>query len=167
MRSDCPHNSGLRCRRYRLTGERWCRQHHPEPPADAESPTETQRARLRRDQLWQRPDGRVIEGLYALSDQVEDLNANVTELLDRIRRLETAAESSGTAAWLNADQAADYTRRNRQAVMKAAREGKLVGSRQGVGGRGHSGRLTSIGGWRAGRPAEFRERYRAAVRRNR
>ena len=139
----CPHPSegercqagvrtqlGLRCRRTALPSQSWCRQHHPDPPADL-GPAEHIRERLRHDQLWQRPDGRVLEALYALTDSVQELTDTARQTLDRARRLEAAAADKQPAAWLNAEEAASYTRRSRSAVAHAANSGELSGVRQG------------------------------------
>jgi hypothetical protein len=103
---------GLRCRRVALSGERWCHQHHPDPPVGAQSPALQARARLRRDQLWQRPDGRVLEALYALTDGVHELQDTVREFLDHTQQLEAVARDATARAWLDADEAAVYARRN-------------------------------------------------------
>jgi excisionase family DNA binding protein len=125
---------GLRCPRSALPGERWCRMHHPEPPVGVASPAEQARVRLRRDQLWQRPDGRVLEAMYELTDRVDDLCAAAQTVMDRSHRLEAAAGERATSAWLSADEAAEYARRKRSAVTRAAAAGELSGVRQGVRG---------------------------------
>ena len=121
-------NFGLRCTLAALPGERWCRRHHPQPPVGVLSATEQARVRLRHDQLWQRPDGRVIEAIYALTDSVEELCATTREVVDRAQRLESAAADPST--WLNIDEAAAYTRRSRASLARAANSGELSGVRE-------------------------------------
>jgi hypothetical protein len=129
-----PSQLGIRCTRAALPGERWCRRHHPRPPVTVQTEAEEARARLRRDQLWQRPDGRVLEALYTLTDRVEELCDTTRDALDRAHRLQAAASERANAAWLNADEAAEYTRRFRSVVTRAAAAGELSGVRQGTRG---------------------------------
>lgn len=105
----------------------------PHPPASPPRP-EQARERLRRDQLWQRPDGRVLEALYQLTDRVEELCEASREVMDWSLRLEAAAEQKATPAWLNADEAATYTRRKRFAVQRAAAACEVSGARLGERG---------------------------------
>ncbi len=120
----------LRCGRGVLDGERWCRQHHPDPPVGPHTIAEVKQDRVARQQLWQRPDGRVLEGLYALTDVVEDLVYETRAVLQRAERLEAASKESARDGWLNADQAAEYTGRSRSAVSQAALVGRLAGVRE-------------------------------------
>jgi hypothetical protein len=123
-------NFGLRCTLAALPGECWCRRHHPHPPVGALTIAEQARARLRLDQLWQRPDGRVIEAVYALTDNVDELCATTREALDRAQRLEAAAADRAPAAWLDIDEAAAYARRSRASLARAANAGELSGVRE-------------------------------------
>jgi hypothetical protein len=129
-----PAQLGLRCRRTALAREKWCAQHHPDPPASALSPEGIRRDRLSREQLWQRPDGRVLQALYELTDSVHELTVAARETLDRARDLEAAAADKRAASWLSATEAATYTRRSRRVVSEAARAGRLSGVREGPRG---------------------------------
>jgi excisionase family DNA binding protein len=120
---------GLRCTLAALPGEAWCRRHHPNPPAAVMTQAEQARARLRRDELWRRPDGRVLDALYELTDSVDQLCATTREALDRAHRLEAATQKE-TSAWLDIDEAASYTRRTRAQVARAANNGELSGVRE-------------------------------------
>lgn len=120
----------LRCTRAALDGQRWCRQHHPDPPVGPQSVAEVKKDRLARHQLWQRPDGRVLEGLYALTDVVEDLVYETREVLQRAARIEAASKEAARDGWLSPDQAAEYTGRSRSKVTDAAAAGRLAGVRE-------------------------------------
>lgn len=133
-RAGVPSQLGLRCRRSALSGEKWCGQHHPNPPASSLSPAGIRRERVARDQLWQRPDGWVLQALYELTDSVCELSDVARESLDRGRQLEAAATDKGGATWLSATEAAAYTRRSRRVVSEAARSAKLSGVREGSRG---------------------------------
>jgi hypothetical protein len=120
---------GLRCTLAALPGETWCRRHHPNPPVAVMTQAEQARARLRRDELWRRPDGRVLDALYELTDSVDPLCATTREALDRAQRLEASVEEK-KSAWLDIDEAASYTRRTRAQVARAANNGELSGTRE-------------------------------------
>jgi hypothetical protein len=124
---------GLRCTRTSLDNEKWCQRHHPNPPVGAQNAADRGRDRLRREQLWQRPDGRVLEALYDLTSGVQELTDVARDSLDRARHLEkTVADKS--AAWLSAKEAVTYTRRSPRVVARAAGAGELSGVREGQRG---------------------------------
>lgn len=129
-----PSDYGLRCKRAALPGEAWCRPHHPSPPPGPPSPAQERRSRLRREQLWQRPDGRVLEGLFALTDAVEDLANTTQEVLERANRVQQAGTDAARDGWLTVKQAAAYTGRAASSVNTAARDGSLSGVRASPAG---------------------------------
>lgn len=64
---------GLRCDLAAIPDEPWCRTHHPDPPAaPAPELSARERARLADVELRWRPDGRVLEALYAQTDRRTD-----------------------------------------------------------------------------------------------
>lgn len=121
---------GLRCPQPAREGERWCNRHHPTPLKRSDAPAAAEAARVSRERLWQRPDGRVLEGLYTLTDAVDALIAEAAEQRERATRLQTAAAQRDLKVWLDADEAAVYTRRARSAVRRAAAAGELSGVRE-------------------------------------
>lgn len=133
-RAGLPTRLFLRCTKRALPDQPWCRTHHPRPPVMSESEGEQTRARLRRDQLWQRPDGRVLEALYELADRVEDLCEIARAEQERLLRLQTASAERANPEWLNATEAAEYARRPKSAILSAAAVGELSGARNS--GRG-------------------------------
>ena len=113
----------LRCRRTALAGEQWCRQHHPDPP-DLQSAAERRRLRLRREELWLRPDGRALEALYDLTDSVQELVdawRDIADVADRVHRLEAEVAGRQASARLDRSGAAAPTSPHRGAATRAAK----------------------------------------------
>lgn len=131
----------LQCRLPSLVGEAWCRRHHSEPPGrELDKAAES---RLQRDELFGRSDGRVLQALYDLTDEVEELVSAHREVMTRA---------------LNLEQAAGERRLRGVAVRRAGRDVHRprqghrdwrCGCRQALG---HARRLPQSLGLPAGRP---------------
>lgn len=80
---------GLRCDLAAIPGEPWCRTHHPDPPAaPTPEPSARERAQLAEDELRWRPDGRVLEALYAQADGFHGLAAELRWHREHVQHLE-------------------------------------------------------------------------------
>lgn len=121
---------GLRCDLAAIPGEPWCRTHHPHPPAAATpEPSQRQRARVAEDELRWRPDGRVLDALYAQTDAFHQLTAELRWHREHVEHLEQLEAAKGKPTWMTVQQAADYSGRSIGAVREGLARGDLRGSR--------------------------------------
>lgn len=109
----------LRCHRSVVPGERWCRQHHPSPPAQTPASP-----RLHPWDLALRPDGAVLEALYELVDQQRDLARIVHAALSRLERADQRREEQAPDL-LTAQQTADLLGVTRTTVYDMCRSHRL------------------------------------------
>jgi transposase len=121
---------GLRCDLAAVPGEPWCRTHHPDPPPAVEPPpSERKLARIAEDELRWRPDGRVLEALYAQTDAFHQLTAELRWHRDHVEHFEQLEAAKGKPAWMSVQQAAAYSGRSIGAIREGLARGNLKGTR--------------------------------------
>lgn len=121
---------GLRCDLAAIPGEPWCRTHHPDPPAaPTPEPSARERARLADDELRWRPDGRVLEALYAQTDAFHELTAELRWHREHVQHLEQLEAGKPKPTWMSLQQAGDYAGRSVSSLRTGLATGDLKGSR--------------------------------------
>lgn len=121
---------GLRCELAAVPGEPWCRTHHPDPPAaPVVEPSHREQARVAEYELRWRPDGRVLEALYAQTDAFHQLTAELRWHREHVEHLERLEEDQPKPAWLTLTQAADYAGRSISSLRTGLAKGHLKGTR--------------------------------------
>lgn len=121
---------GLRCDLAAIPGGPWCRTHHPDPPpAIAPEPSGREKARIVESELRWRPDGMVLEALYAQADAFLELSAELRWHRDRVQHLEQLETGKATPVWMKLQQAADYAGRSVSSLRDGLARGDLKGTR--------------------------------------
>lgn len=121
---------GLRCDLAAIPGEPWCRTHHPDPPSPVvPEPSNRERARIAESELRWRPDGMVLEALYAQTDAFFELSAELRWHREHVQHLEQLQTGKATPVWMNVQQAADYAGRSVSSLRDGLARGDLKGTR--------------------------------------
>lgn len=155
---------GLRCDLAGIPGEPWCRTHHPDPPAaPAPEPSARERARLAEDELRWRPDGRVLEALYAQTDAFHELTAELSWHREHVQHLEQLDTESPKPTWMTLQQAADYAGRSVSSLRTGLARGDLKGTRP-YGTKPWSLRPTDVDAWLSQETAAPERRGRPSAR---
>lgn len=121
---------GLRCDLAAIPGEPWCRTHHPEPPPPVNpAPSNRERARIADSELRWRPDGVVLEAVYAQTDAFLEVAAELRWHRDHVQHLEQLESDKATPVWMSLQQAANYAGRSVSSLRNGLVRGDLKGTR--------------------------------------
>ncbi|MEX2291807.1 MAG: helix-turn-helix domain-containing protein, partial [Mycobacteriales bacterium] len=80
-------------------------------------------------ELRWRPDGRVLEALYAQSDSFYELTSELRWHREHVQHLEQLDNDKPRPAWMSVQQAADYAGRSVSSVRTGLARGDLKGTR--------------------------------------